>query len=390
MAKHLEDESSSNLNDNSKSSHFTNSFGSSTFSLRENEIDQINFINYTQKYCVGFIDIINSTNIIFNISEPNKLRKFYSLFLNSMNSIINAYHGKVVKNSGDNLFFYFPKTFDENNKKAFRDVFSCSSKLIDADLILNQDLLKVDLPPISYRISMDYGEVEVAVSPYINSIDLFGQVINNCAKINRLSTSTTLVIGENLHKIANESIDFNEFGFKKIDIKQSTFGNIHCLVYTADRDGLDKGTGRINNQDKQNIFDKESATQISDNSKFNILLIDDDEDIVYTFKSFLKKEGYSVKAFSKPHEALKHFIEINPYIYDLVVMDIRMPDINGIRLYYRFKAIDPYISILLVTALDIVRELVDSLPGIKLEHIVKKPLSGQEFVSKIKSMLMTR
>jgi hypothetical protein len=67
---------------------------------------QMKFINYTQQYCIGIIDIVNSTNETLKISSPPKSRKYYSLFLNTMSSVINSCNGKVIKNIGDSLFFY--------------------------------------------------------------------------------------------------------------------------------------------------------------------------------------------------------------------------------------------------------------------------------------------
>ncbi len=71
-------------------------------------------------------------------------------------------------------------------------------------------------------------------------------------------------------------------------------------------------------------------------------------------------------------------------------MDIRMPGINGIQLYHRFKAIDPHAKILLVSALDIVPELVDSMPGIDMKEIVRKPIEAEDFILKIKSTIKVR
>ena len=51
---------------------------------KETNQEQINFINFTQQYCIGFIDIINSTQETAKINDSKKLRKYYSLFLNSM------------------------------------------------------------------------------------------------------------------------------------------------------------------------------------------------------------------------------------------------------------------------------------------------------------------
>ncbi|WP_425305565.1 response regulator [Candidatus Nitrosocosmicus arcticus] len=47
----------------------------------------------------------------------------------------------------------------------------------------------------------------------------------------------------------------------------------------------------------------------------------------------MHSEGYHVDSYSSPYEALGHFSHIDPYFYDLIIMDIRMPELNGILLY---------------------------------------------------------
>src|ERR1044072_2945805 len=150
---------------NSSSSGISRSKSNSNSLAKESNQEQINFINFTQQYCIGFIDIINSTQETAKIKDPKKLRKYYSLFLNSMSTILNQYNGKIVKNSGDNLFFYFPKTSNHNNKQALQEVFDCSQSMFKSCSPLNYELLQEGLPSISYRISMDYGMVEVALGP---------------------------------------------------------------------------------------------------------------------------------------------------------------------------------------------------------------------------------
>src|SRR5207248_4292447 len=83
----------------------------------------------------------------------------------------------------------------------------------------------------------------------------------------------------------------------------------------------------------------------------NILLVDDEPDALLTYKTFLTIEGYNVDDFTDPREALAHFAQSNPEYYNLVIMDIRMPNLNGLQLYYRLKAINPDIRIMFVSAL---------------------------------------
>ncbi|HEX5187349.1 MAG TPA: hypothetical protein VMS35_07635 [Nitrososphaeraceae archaeon] len=119
---------------------FNRSIDQSDSSTKSN--DQINFINYTQYYFVGIIDIINSTEETSKLTNLNKLRKYYSLFLNTMSSIISSCNGKIVKNVGDNLFYYFPRTSDEINESAFHDVFECGMRMFSSREILDRQLSK--------------------------------------------------------------------------------------------------------------------------------------------------------------------------------------------------------------------------------------------------------
>ena len=364
---------------------------------------QINFINFTQHYCVGFIDITNSTQETSKITDPKKLRKFYSLFLNSMSSILHQYNGKIVKNSGDNLFFYFPKTSSVENKYALKEVFDCTNSMIKSNHALNSELLQDGLPPINYRISMDYGSVEVALGSNNKEVDLFGSVVNECAKVNSLSKFNGLSIGKGLHKVLIESGLSKEFD-KEFEIKENRISlnktsDNSLSFYTV----LDK---RIKQTTKEKHDDSNNSSNLSNSSStqslanyirapdkgsiyrsYKILLIDDDEDILYTYRSLLRKEKYSVEAYSSPIEALRHLTEKKSHDYDLVVMDIRMPEVSGIKLFYMLKAIDPYLNILFVTALDLVGEFVEALPEIKMNEIMRKPVTEEQFITQIKMKL---
>ncbi|WP_458745479.1 response regulator [Candidatus Nitrosocosmicus sp. T] len=389
-----------NLSNYDKDNNFENTFNNPSADLpssntnsnsltKESSQEQINFINFTQQYCIGFIDIINSTQETAKIKDPKKLRKYYSLFLNSMSAILNQYNGKIVKNSGDNLFFYFPKTSNLRNQQALQDVFDCSTSMIKSCKPLNQELAEEDLPPINYRISLNYGLVEVALGSNNKEVDLFGSVVNECAKINSLSKSNGLVIGKNLYSLLINSTFSKEFEISEIKLSlDGDSRNINsCYTIMNNRKILTPDKRKallLKHQSPSNEIKQPSKME---NKQYNILLIDDDEDILYTYHALLRKEGYVVHSYSNPIEALKNLAKKNSHNYDLAVMDIRMPEMSGIKLFYRFKAIDPYLNILFITALDLVGEFVEALPEIKITEIARKPLSGEQFVSIIKEKL---
>jgi DNA-binding response OmpR family regulator len=100
------------------------------------------------------------------------------------------------------------------------------------------------------------------------------------------------------------------------------------------------------------------------------MLVEDDDDddepgTLFTYKTLLLSEGYAVAAFTDSKEALEHFAEMNSYnYYNLVVMDIRMPGLNGLQSHYRINAMNKAIKVLFVFALDSVEELVSVLSSI--------------------------
>ena len=67
-------------------------------------IEQVTFINCAHRSCVCFVDIVDSTKNTCDINGSDKIQRYYSLFLNTMSSIIKNHNGKVIKNSGDGLF----------------------------------------------------------------------------------------------------------------------------------------------------------------------------------------------------------------------------------------------------------------------------------------------
>jgi two-component system, OmpR family, response regulator ChvI len=120
----------------------------------------------------------------------------------------------------------------------------------------------------------------------------------------------------------------------------------------------------------------------------NIMLIDDDPDILLTYKSILIEENCNIETFTDAQEALNHFAEANHSYYDLVLLDIRMPGINGLQLYYKLKAINMAIKIIFVSALDAADELISMLPGVKVDYdIIRKPVNRENFVNKVKAVI---
>ncbi len=182
--------------------------------------EEIRFTGDSHSCCVCFIDIIDSTKITtIGIRDPEKMKRFYSMFINTMAAIARNFGANVVKNSGDSLIYYFPETIDStDNRHAFKNVFECGLTMLSVNPIINTRLQKEDdgLPNLSYRISADYGRVEVATSLTSTSEDLFGSTVNLCAKINAKAEPNGMVIGHNLYQVTKNLCN-DDYNFNKID-----------------------------------------------------------------------------------------------------------------------------------------------------------------------------
>ena len=78
-----------------------------------------------------------------------------------------------------------------------------------------------------------------------------------------------------------------------------------------------------------------------------ILLVDDEQDVLLTFQLILVHEGYKVYPFDNPLDALSSF-KIG--LYDLAILDIKMPKMNGFQLYEEIKKIDCSVKVCFITA----------------------------------------
>src|SRR5918994_4566332 len=120
-------------------------------------------------------------------------------------------------------------------------------------------------------------------------------------------------------------------------------------------------------------------------SKGRILIIDDDKDINNLYETFLKYDGYGVDAFTDPIDALYSF---RKNVYDLVLLDLKMPQMNGVVLSQELQNIDPTLLYRFITAAN--KEYIETLktnsPDIE-NNIIYKPLWLNELRTTIHSLL---
>ena len=84
-----------------------------------------------------------------------------------------------------------------------------------------------------------------------------------------------------------------------------------------------------------------------------IAVVDDEPDITNVLKKGLERNGFTVDTFNDPQAALASF---QPRHYDLVIIDIRMPRINGFDLYRQLKKRDSAVKVCFITSFQIYYE----------------------------------
>ena len=111
-------------------------------------------------------------------------------------------------------------------------------------------------------------------------------------------------------------------------------------------------------------------------NKHHIIIIDDEMDLLMVYKRALEMSGLTVSAFADPLNALDEF-RANYSKYDLVMTDIRMPNMNGYKLTNQIKKINPRVKIIFVTAQHVSKsDIVANLdPEISFDEFMIKPVS---------------
>ena len=117
-----------------------------------------------------------------------------------------------------------------------------------------------------------------------------------------------------------------------------------------------------------------------------VMIVDDEPDISLTYAGFLSSISYSVAIFNDPYQALRQFV-LDPAKYDLVILDIRMENMNGLQLYQSLRAINGKLKVIFVSALDAAKELVTIIPDVGNDAVIRKPVSKDDFIKAIKKAL---
>jgi len=116
-----------------------------------------------------------------------------------------------------------------------------------------------------------------------------------------------------------------------------------------------------------------------------ILIVDDEPDITLSFKMILEGNGFKVNTYNDPVHAKENF---KAGSYDLVILDIRMPKMDGFQLYEELKKIDEKVKVVFITAFDINYEgLRKMYPELRIDSFVRKPVDSEYLINVVKDEL---
>ena len=114
-----------------------------------------------------------------------------------------------------------------------------------------------------------------------------------------------------------------------------------------------------------------------------ILIVDDDPDITNTFSIGLEDTSlFAVETYNDSDEALSN---LQPNLYDFVLLDIKMPKMSGFELYDKIKKLDSKVKVCFISAYDPYSdELKEEFLSLKIECFIPKPIQIKELVERIK------
>jgi DNA-binding response OmpR family regulator len=123
---------------------------------------------------------------------------------------------------------------------------------------------------------------------------------------------------------------------------------------------------------------------IDNRKRKRILIIDDDPDINNLFKIYLEHDGFQTDAYTNPLDALYYFKKDE---YDLILLDLKMPQIDGIKMFKALKKTDEEVTICLITAdFSYLEQLKEKIPNIE-KYAIHKPILLRNLKDKVNELV---
>ena len=127
------------------------------------------------------------------------------------------------------------------------------------------------------------------------------------------------------------------------------------------------------------LITKETLTSSPDRFKGRILIVDDEKDIAKSFSLALEKDGFIVDTYNDPVIALGDF---KSDLYDLLLLDIRLPNMDGFELYDKIREKDKRVKVCFISGYQM-NFLALREQGLQTDCIISKPIELEDLVRRI-------
>ena len=118
-----------------------------------------------------------------------------------------------------------------------------------------------------------------------------------------------------------------------------------------------------------------------------VLIVDDESDVNLAIKMALEENGFKVDSFTDPLLALENF-KGESGLYDILILDIRMPNMNGFELYRQIKKIDDKAKVCFLTAGEMYYGVyTDIFNSLDAKYFIRKPIDNEELVKRVNNMI---
>ena len=130
---------------------------------------------------------------------------------------------------------------------------------------------------------------------------------------------------------------------------------------------------------------KKKSKKAKSKTDGTILIVDDESDITESFGLALEDSGFEVDKYNDPAIALASF---KPNVYGLLILDIKMPKMDGFELYDKIKKIDNKVKVFFISAFDIDHAAISKkYPDLKIENFLPKPIQIPELIKRVEEQM---
>ena len=116
-----------------------------------------------------------------------------------------------------------------------------------------------------------------------------------------------------------------------------------------------------------------------------ILIVDDESDVCFALEKVLGENGFVVDSYEYPLLALEKF---KAHSYNLVILDIRMPELNGFAIYREIRRLDKKVKVCFLTAGEMYYGVYSDIFSLPANHFIRKPVDDEELMKRINEIIV--